>query len=124
MKKLIFFLIAQFALTLIINGQNFDSIKKIAEQGNAKAQYNLGYMYIKGNGVSPDTTKAFYWFKKSAEQGNALAQYNLALMYYYGQGTLTDKKQAAYWMRKAYDNGFQEAKDMWDKLELWKYESN
>ena len=43
-------------------------------------------------------------------------------MYYNGEGTSIDKKQAAVWMDKAYLNGWEEAKEMWNKLELWKYE--
>ena len=30
----------------------------LAEQGNADAQYNLGVMYDKGNGVTQDTAEA------------------------------------------------------------------
>ncbi len=62
--------------------------------------------------------------KKSAEQGNAQAQYSLALTYfnYNGLALSIDKKKAAVWMNKAYLNGWEEAKEMWNKLELWKYE--
>ena len=34
---------------------------KLAEQGVAKAQYNLGLMYAKGNGVVKDDSKAIKW---------------------------------------------------------------
>ena len=45
-----------------------------AEQGDADAQYELGRMYIVGDGVPQDYDEAFRWFWKSAEQGDAKAQ--------------------------------------------------
>jgi len=42
-------------------------------------------------------------------------------MYYFGEGTLTDKSKCAFWIRKSYENGFERAKDYWDKFELYKY---
>ncbi len=52
-----------------------------AEQGDARAQYNLGLMYVNGRGVPQDYEKAIDWFTKSAEQGFAGAQNNLGVMY-------------------------------------------
>ncbi|GHT32760.1 hypothetical protein AGMMS49592_0010 [Endomicrobiia bacterium] len=50
-----------------------DQIKK-AEQGFAEAQYNLGVMYYKGEGVKQDYKEAIKWFKKAAEQGHSGAK--------------------------------------------------
>ena len=52
-----------------------------AEQGNARAQYNLGYAYDNGEGVEQDYVEAVKWFRLAAEQGNADAQYNLGYAY-------------------------------------------
>ena len=49
----------------------------MAEQGDANAQYNLGNMYIYGNGVPENDTEAVKWYRLAAEQGQANAQYNL-----------------------------------------------
>ncbi len=35
--------------------------RKAAEQGHAKAQYNLGFMYAKGRGVTQDYVQAYMW---------------------------------------------------------------
>jgi len=43
--------------------------EEAAEQGNAQAENNLGYIYAEGLGVPQDYNKALYWYKKSAEQG-------------------------------------------------------
>jgi hypothetical protein len=49
----------------------------LAEQGDARAQYNLGIMYTRGVGVPKSDQTALKWYIKAAEQGDALAQYDL-----------------------------------------------
>ena len=45
-----------------------------AQQGDAAAQYNVGLMYEKGQGVLQDNSLAAEWYTKSAKQGLAYAQ--------------------------------------------------
>ena len=80
--------------------------RKAAEQGDAKAQYNLGVCYANGDGVQKDLTQAVFWYRKAAEQGHAEAQYNLGVCYYNGDGVQKDLAQAVFWLRKAADQGF------------------
>jgi uncharacterized protein len=47
--------------------------RPLAEQGNADAQYNLGWMYSSGTGVPQDYTQAVEWYRKAAEQGHVKA---------------------------------------------------
>jgi localization factor PodJL len=47
-----------------------------AEQGNAKAQYNLGVSYDNGEGVPGDLVYAFAWFNLAAAQGHKGAAEN------------------------------------------------
>jgi len=81
----------------------------LAEQGYANAQYNLGIMYNKGQGVPQDSKEAVKWYRLAAEQGIAKAQFNLGIKYDKGQGVLQDYKEAVKWYRLAaeqgYDNG-------------------
>ncbi len=49
--------------------------RKAAEQGYARAQFNLGWMYDNGRGVSKDESEAVKWYRKAAEQGHACAQF-------------------------------------------------
>ncbi len=58
----------------------FNEWKPLAELGDAKAQYNLGQMYRKGQGVSQDDKQAVKWYRKAAEQGFAAAQGNLGVI--------------------------------------------
>jgi TPR repeat protein len=79
--------------------------KLAAEQGYAGAQYNLGLMYDKGDGVPQDYKTAVKWYRLAAEQGNALAQYNLGNMYEKGKGVPQDYKTAVKWSRLAAEQG-------------------
>ncbi len=71
--------------------------RKAAEQGNAKAQYNLGLMYDNGVGVPQDYAKAVGWYRKAAAQGNADAQFFLGFMYDAGRGVPQDYAKAHMW---------------------------
>lgn len=50
---------------------NFQETLQAAEQGNAQAQLNLGWMYANGQGVRQDDAQAAQWFRKASEQGDA-----------------------------------------------------
>jgi TPR repeat protein len=73
----------------------------LANAGNAVAQFNLGLMYDKGNGVAQDYAEAARWFRKAADQGLAVGQFNLGVSYEKGQGLPQDYAEAAKWYRKA-----------------------
>ena len=45
-----------------------------AEQGDAEAQYNLGLMYDKGEGVLEDSVTAYAWCNIAAVNGHELAK--------------------------------------------------
>ncbi len=83
--------------------------RKLAEQGDAEAQYNLGVLYDLGHGVPQDDTQAALWYRKAAEQGYAYAQNNLGVLYDLGHGVPQDDTQAALWFRKAAEQGSAEA---------------
>ncbi|MFZ7199698.1 tetratricopeptide repeat protein [Avibacterium avium] len=84
----------------------FKLFKPLAERGNPTSQYNLGQMYLNGQGVRQDFSLAINWYKKAAEQGYADAQYNLALMYENGQGVKQDYAEAIKWYKKAADQNY------------------
>jgi len=59
------------ALEERIEKERIEKIHKMAEQGDADAQYELGLYYKDGKGKDP--TKAIEYIKKAAEQGNSNA---------------------------------------------------
>ena len=75
--------------------------QKLAEQGDKKAQANLGYMYYVGEGVEQDYAKAVKWYKKAAILGDMDSQYNLAVAYAFGEGVKQSYKEAFHWYRRA-----------------------
>jgi TPR repeat protein len=83
--------------------------RSLAEHGNAIAQYNLGAMYYKGEGVPQSYPEAVFWYRHAAWQGDASAQLSLGLMYYNGQGTLQSYAEALTWFLKAADQGSAQA---------------
>ena len=78
-----------------------NDLLKIARKGDAKAQYSLGHMYDRGEGVSKDYKEAVRWFQLSAAQGYAPAQHNLGVMYAMGQSVPQDDIQAYMWLSLA-----------------------
>ena len=55
-------------------------LTKAAELGNADAQYKLGCMYSKGEGVEMDAEKTVYHYEKAAIGGHYIARHNLAVL--------------------------------------------
>ena len=83
--------------------------RRLAGQGDAIAQYNLGLMYYNGRGILRDYAEAVRWYRKAADQGDADAQNNLGAMYHDGQGVPQDYAEAVRWFRKAADQGHTDA---------------
>src|SRR5712692_3505252 len=73
----------------------------LAGKGDANAQYNIGLLYAKGQGLKQDYAEAAKWYRKAADQGVPGAQYNLGLMYSNGQGVPQDTQEAMKWYLKA-----------------------
>ncbi len=77
-----------------------------AQQGDARAQLNVGLAFKNGWGVAQDNQQAVHWFTLAANQGNAAAQDDLAIMYERGWGVERDFVQAAHYARLAADQGY------------------
>jgi TPR repeat protein len=90
-------------------GQSFEETKLLAEQGDANAQYNLGNMYIYGNGVPENDVEAVKWHRLAAEQGQVNAQYNLGNMYLTGNFVPENYVEALKWHRLAAEQGYAKA---------------
>lgn len=78
----------------------------LAKQGDAQAQYHLGKLFAKGQGVPENDAKALEWFRKSATQGYADAQLILGVMYLTGaEGLSKNSGLAVEWFYKAAQQG-------------------
>jgi uncharacterized protein len=58
--------------------KTFEYFKKSADQGNEKAQFNLGICYEKGERVEVNLEKVFKFYLKYINQGHPNAQRNVA----------------------------------------------
>jgi len=99
-------------LTAAQNGDFATALKEwepLAEQGLAKAQFNLGVMHEYGDGVPQDYKEAVRLYRLAADQGFAKAQFNLGVMYEYGHGVPQDYKEAVRLYRLAAEQGFADA---------------
>ena len=91
-----------------VYADSFSDAEKLANQGDAKAQYELGMWYKYGDStinLAKDEAKAVEWYEKSANQGYSKAQYQLAGLYDRGTGVAQDHAKAVFWLEKAADQG-------------------
>ena len=65
------------------------------------AQYNLGFMYLNGQGVPQNYAEAAKWYRKAAEQGDVDATRILGLAYYLGKWVPKDFVQSYFWFSLA-----------------------
>jgi len=74
-----------------------------AKAGDARAQYDLGVLYARGDGLVQDYASAASWFHAAAAQGNVAAEYNLGVLYAGGLGVPRNPTEAVNWYRSAAD---------------------
>ncbi|MXY38705.1 MAG: hypothetical protein F4Y62_02725 [Rhodospirillaceae bacterium] len=87
----------------------YRGFRRLAEQGDAKAQYHLGTLYEHGTGVPQDYAGAVRWYRRAAERGNDMAECNLGHMFEHGQGIRQNYAEAMRWYRRAAGRGHAKA---------------
>lgn len=73
----------------------------LAQQGDARAQLQIGYQYANAEGVARNDAEAVRWYRLSADQNNTTAQNNLGAMYENATGVPEDWAAAVQWYRRA-----------------------
>jgi hypothetical protein len=72
--------------------------RRAAERGHKDAQYNLGFMYLLGQGISADPTEGLRWLRCAADQGDEQSLRLLADLYRNGYyGVPLDLEEAERW---------------------------
>lgn len=105
---------SQYALATLLQEQGrmeeaMSWYEQAADVGNRTAQYHLGKLYLQGEVIPKDATKAMEYLTAAAEQGHQYAQYALGKLYLAGDEVLQDKEQAAYWPAQSAAQGNQYA---------------
>lgn len=88
------------------------SFRVDADQGNAMAQNNIGYLFERGLGVGQSYPEAMAWYRKAAEQKLPQAQFNIGTLYFYGYGVEKNLREAMTWFRLAAAQKLREAEYM------------
>jgi hypothetical protein len=105
MKRYLFITIFCLFLSLPLLADNLSHWQRLAENGSANTQFNLGAMYDNGDGVPEDDTEAAKRYQQAADQGHVNAQFSLGVMYANGEGVAENAAEAAIWYRRAADQG-------------------
>jgi TPR repeat protein len=82
-----------------------DIFRELGLNGDAAAQYWVGDMYAKGQGVNQDFKQAFNWYLRAAALDEPRAQFAVAEAYDQGLGVAHDGKRAATWYLTAAEHG-------------------
>ena len=90
--------------------------RALAEEGNARAEYNIGLMYDLGTGVEQDRAEAAIWYRKAATQAHVKAQFNLGFLYANGDGVSQELVLAYKWLELAAIQGHPEAPEQRDAV--------
>lgn len=61
-------------------------MKRTADAGHKRAQFNTGVFYAQGHGVEQDFGMAVIYYSMAAMLGDRDANYNLGLLFFLGQG--------------------------------------
>lgn len=107
---------------------DFESIKALAESGDAQSQLELAKhyqalvkpdyrifsnepidIYYEGKNIDENAKKALIWYLKAAEQGNAIAQAKVGSIYHNGIHIKVDHLEAFKWYQKAIKEDVAEA---------------
>lgn len=101
------------AMELLNSGDEegaFRLMSRLAAEGDASAQSNLGVMYQRGIATEVNFEKAFRLFKSAAAQSHPYAQFNLAEMYERGDYVEQDLDRAMTLYERAMSNEFTDQK--------------
>lgn len=89
--------------------QAFKMFHPLAKKKDPRAQFYMGVMHGKGEGVLKDQRKAAEWLFVSAKQNYPFAQFNLGNIYRSGKGVPKDFKKSVYWYQRSAKQGHRAA---------------
>lgn len=81
------------------------TLTPLAEDGDPRAQYVVGVIWLNGMVGEPRPDEAAGWLKRAAEQDYVEAQMELARLFKTGEGVPTDLGQMVTWYRRAAQQG-------------------
>jgi hypothetical protein len=91
-------------------------LRPLAERGDPRSQFWIGYMHLEGLGLPQDFSQALKWLQRSADHGENGAQYQLAGMYAEANGVPRDLVSAYMWLSIAASQGHEKSTKGRDEL--------
>ena len=82
-----------------------EQLERLADAGDAYAQYIIGTAYRDGGLLIPDMVKAQKLLERAAEQDLDAAQYALGKLYLSDDADVHDPAKGIYWLKRSADNG-------------------
>lgn len=76
---------------------------KAAHQNHTESQFQLGFCYAEGLGISKDYVEAMKWYRLAAAQNHANAQNNMGVLYCMGRGVEQNYTEAMKWYKLSAD---------------------
>ena len=104
--------------------QNFEEMRKAADEGDAVAQCYVGICFQNGQNVPQDNQEAVRWFRKAADQNDTTAQCYLGFCYQNGLGVPQEFGQAAKWFREAAEQGDPSGLALMSLAAVWQTPTN
>ena len=83
--------------------------RPLADKGDARAQWRLGWAYEMGSGVERDAEAAYHWYQPAVAQGFMPAKQTLGKLYLDGRGTDQNLDRAYQLLREASEGNQQRA---------------
>jgi hypothetical protein len=84
---------------------DLESLKRVAENDDASAQFTLALRYSNGEGVDGDVQQACAWLKRAAGWGHPEAMLHLGIRHERGDGVDQDPAEAFKWYMKSAEAG-------------------
>ena len=75
-------------------------LEEEVRRGNTAAYYNLGYIYLLGQGVNTDPKKAIEYFRKGSTHQDPKCMQGLAMCFKNGDGVEVDASKTVYWLKQ------------------------
>lgn len=110
-----YYALAASSRSMIKDHVNLDDVSvnewllKAAQNGNADAQYQLGYNILTGKGCQVEKQKGINWIVYAAQQGHAKAARQAYQQLTQNKQLKASDKPPQYWLKQAADHGDPEA---------------
>ena len=92
-------------LSLADRDSAVEELERLAERGDAHAQFLIGQLYQDGPLLIPDSQRAKHWLTQAAEHGLPKAQFALGKLFLSDDMEVQDPDEGIRWLKQAAESG-------------------